>query len=146
MDKSYGDVAKNCLISTACYVFTLALSAHQFWINSKGARSSSTAPPSPSNNYRSFQNETWLPCLISPTFQAVGDIGLPKKKPCFDLFCHISLTHHFQIKEKVSIFGRLFLYLLFKTNFSCHFFIRNCSPELLMSFKNLKMWFMLYSP
>jgi len=58
MDKSYGDVAKNCLISTACYVFTLALSAHQFWINSKGARASSTAPPSPSNNYRSFQNET----------------------------------------------------------------------------------------
>jgi len=58
LDKAYANTAKNCLITTLCYVFTLALSAHQFWINSKAGRSSSSAPPSPSNNYRNFQNET----------------------------------------------------------------------------------------
>merc|ERR1719167_357812 len=58
IDKAYANTAKNCAITTLCYVFTLALSAHQFWINSKASRSSPSAPPSPSNNYRSFQNET----------------------------------------------------------------------------------------
>jgi len=58
LDKAYANTAKNCLITTLCYVFTLALSAHQFWINSKASGSSHSAPPSPSNNYRSFQNET----------------------------------------------------------------------------------------
>merc|ERR1712180_102951 len=49
LEKAYANTARNCLITTLCYVFTLALSAHQFWINSKAARSSSNAPPSPSN-------------------------------------------------------------------------------------------------
>merc|ERR1712226_958449 len=56
IDGAYGNAARNCLITTACYAFTLILSAHQFWVNSKGSRPS--APPSPSNNYRNFQNET----------------------------------------------------------------------------------------
>jgi len=58
LDQSYANTARNCLITTLCYVFTLALSAHQFWINSKASRSHPDAPPSPSNNYRNFQNET----------------------------------------------------------------------------------------
>jgi len=59
IDKAYGDAARNCLITTACYGFTLLLSAHQFWVNSKaGGGGASSGPPSPANRYRTFNNET----------------------------------------------------------------------------------------
>ena len=48
MEDGYDNLARNCLITTACYVLTFFISAHQFWVNSK---------PSPTS-YANFDNES----------------------------------------------------------------------------------------
>ena len=39
MDKGYGQSAQNCVVAASLYLVTLFISAHQLWMNNRGASS-----------------------------------------------------------------------------------------------------------